>query len=253
MTTPTLTTQARPEPLLSPEAPDRAGGGPHTVTETNSVKRKRAELPSNMAHALPTKGEWLSKRYVVNNYILLDLLGTGSYAEVRLCKEKSTDDLFAVKILNKSVMQKRKVGQASTAMDDVKREAASALQFQKALAERLTAELEQLRAAAKAAPEAAKPPKGEATAAKAEAADAKAEGEKPPAATPEKKAAAAKEEATAAPAAPSASPRSTPAKPPAAKATPASAAGKSGAKKKRAQTQRPSAPAEKPRNDFAVA
>ena len=37
---------------------------------------------------------------------------------------EATDDLFAVKILNKSVMQKRKVGQASTAMDDVKREIA---------------------------------------------------------------------------------------------------------------------------------
>ena len=94
------------------------------MTETHSVKRKRASLPSEMPHPPPTKGEWLSKRYVVNNYILLDLLGTGSYAEVRLCKEKTTDDLFAVKILNKSVMNKRKVGAGSTAMDDVKREIA---------------------------------------------------------------------------------------------------------------------------------
>ena len=60
----------------------------------------------------------------MNNYILLDLimLGTSSSAEVRLCKEKTTDDLFAIQILNKNVLNK-KVGRDPTAMmDEFKRE-----------------------------------------------------------------------------------------------------------------------------------
>jgi hypothetical protein len=55
---------------------------PHAVKETSDVKRNRAQLPSTLTHAVPTTGDWLKKRYIVNNYILLDTLGTGSYGEV---------------------------------------------------------------------------------------------------------------------------------------------------------------------------
>jgi hypothetical protein len=55
----------------------------HEVKETSDVKRNRAQLPSKLTHAKPTTGDWLNKRYIVNNYILLDTLGTGSYGEVR--------------------------------------------------------------------------------------------------------------------------------------------------------------------------
>lgn len=54
----------------------------HEVKETKDVKRNRAQLPSTLTHAKPTTGDWLKKRYIVNNYILLDVLGTGSYGEV---------------------------------------------------------------------------------------------------------------------------------------------------------------------------
>lgn len=54
----------------------------YEVKETNDVKRNRAKLPPTMIHAKPTTGDWLKKRYIVNNYILLDTLGTGSYGEV---------------------------------------------------------------------------------------------------------------------------------------------------------------------------
>ena len=58
---------------------------PHAVKETSDVKRNRAQLPSTLTHAVPTTGDWLKKRYIVNNYILLDTLGTGSYGEVSVC------------------------------------------------------------------------------------------------------------------------------------------------------------------------
>ena len=60
----------------------------------------------------------------MNNYILLDPLGQGSYAEVRLCKEKSHNQLYAIKIMNKDLLKKKNVGSNSTFMDDVKREIA---------------------------------------------------------------------------------------------------------------------------------
>lgn len=52
------------------------------VKETKDVKRNKVQLPSKLTHAKPTTGDWLNKRYIVNNYILLDNLGTGSYGEV---------------------------------------------------------------------------------------------------------------------------------------------------------------------------
>ena len=62
--------------------PTSMGGSLYEVKETNDVKRNRAKLPPTMIHAKPTTGDWLKKRYIVNNYILLDTLGTGSYGEV---------------------------------------------------------------------------------------------------------------------------------------------------------------------------
>jgi hypothetical protein len=67
-------TRARPAP------PPRAGI--HAVKETKDVKRNKAQIPSTLTHAVPTTGDWLKKRYIVNNYILLDTLGNGSYGEV---------------------------------------------------------------------------------------------------------------------------------------------------------------------------
>lgn len=62
---------------------DKSKSETHEVKETSDVKRNRAQLPSKLTHAKPTTGDWLNKRYIVNNYILLDTLGTGSYGEVR--------------------------------------------------------------------------------------------------------------------------------------------------------------------------
>ena len=58
------------------------------MKETHDVNRKKAALPQEqqMKHEKPLAGSWLKNRYIVNNYILLDSLGTGSYAEVRLAK-----------------------------------------------------------------------------------------------------------------------------------------------------------------------
>ena len=59
---------------------------------------------------MPTSGDFLKKRYMVNNYILLDSVGTGSYADVRLAKEKTSDRLYAVKVINKQVLRRKLTG-----------------------------------------------------------------------------------------------------------------------------------------------
>jgi hypothetical protein len=72
--------------LLGPNPNNLAIPGPTAnnfqVKETNAIKRNHASLPSTLIHAQPTTGDWLNKRYIINNYILLDVLGQGSYAEV---------------------------------------------------------------------------------------------------------------------------------------------------------------------------
>jgi [calcium/calmodulin-dependent protein kinase] kinase len=112
-------------PKGRPIAPKPNSNSPHTVKETKDIKRNKAQLPSALTHAKPTTGNWLKKRYIVNNYILLDVLGTGSYGEVRLCKDRTTDNLFAVKIISKDLLKKKKAGNTSeTYFEDIKREIA---------------------------------------------------------------------------------------------------------------------------------
>ncbi|CAH0371848.1 unnamed protein product [Pelagomonas calceolata] len=127
---PTPRPRATPAPARTPtpsrrraaaSPPPAAGGG--GVVDTSRVSRRKASLPTEMAHPMPTSGDFLKKRYMVNNYILLDSVGTGSYADVRLAKEKTSDRLYAVKVINKQVLRRKLTG-GSTMLDDVKREIA---------------------------------------------------------------------------------------------------------------------------------
>jgi len=97
----------------------------HAVIETKDVKRNIIDLPTQFVHAKPTNGDWISKRYFINNYILLTTLGKGSYGEVKMCKNCQTEQLYAMKIVSKDLMKKRKNGNsAETYFEDIKREIA---------------------------------------------------------------------------------------------------------------------------------
>jgi len=78
------------------------------VKDTHAIRRKRATLPSHFPHPTPTSGDFVEKRTLVNEYVLLESIGTGSYAQVRLCKHARTDTLFAMKILKKDLLRRRK-------------------------------------------------------------------------------------------------------------------------------------------------
>ena len=93
----------------------------HKVKNTNVVSRKKANLPLDKPDA--RSGNWLTNRYIVNQYIILHEIGQGSYAQVRLCKERISDSLYAMKIMNKSLLRKKSSGNACV-MEGIKREIA---------------------------------------------------------------------------------------------------------------------------------
>ncbi|KAL7690448.1 putative protein kinase domain, PPM-type phosphatase domain, protein kinase-like domain superfamily [Plasmopara halstedii] len=94
------------------------------IRDTSIVKKKRAEIPQhNLPHPIPKFGDWLNSRTMINNYIILESLGVGGYAEVKLCKEKQSGKLYAMKFINRDVMKKDKLGKQSK-LDDIKREIA---------------------------------------------------------------------------------------------------------------------------------
>ncbi|KAJ0407809.1 hypothetical protein P43SY_008270 [Pythium insidiosum] len=109
-----------PSPASS-VTPTALNGG---IREVKVVKKKKAELPQhNLPHPAPKFGDWLNQRTMINNYIILETLGTGGYAEVKLCKEKVTGKLYAMKFINRDLMKKDKLGKQSK-LDDIKREIA---------------------------------------------------------------------------------------------------------------------------------
>jgi hypothetical protein len=72
----------------------------HSVKSTERVERRHVlNLPT--AKPAVTSGDWLSHRYVVNAYIILNEIGRGAFAEVRLCKNKTNNKLYAVKIMSR--------------------------------------------------------------------------------------------------------------------------------------------------------
>ncbi|KAG2760952.1 hypothetical protein PC129_g9044 [Phytophthora cactorum] len=108
--------KSAPSPSSSPAAA--------AIRDTKVVKKKKAELPQhNLPHPVPKFGDWLNSRTMINNYIILEPLGVGGYAEVKLCKEKQSGKLFAMKFISRDVMKKDKLGKQSK-LDDIKREIA---------------------------------------------------------------------------------------------------------------------------------
>ncbi|DBA04384.1 TPA: hypothetical protein N0F65_009980, partial [Lagenidium giganteum] len=107
-------------PVVLPIVDPNAAG----IRDTKVVKKKKAELPQgNLPHPQPKFGDWLNSRTMINNYIILESLGAGSYAEVKLCKEKMSGKLYAMKFINRDIMKKDKLGKQSK-LDDIKREIA---------------------------------------------------------------------------------------------------------------------------------
>ncbi|OWZ09434.1 CAMKK/CAMKK-META protein kinase [Phytophthora megakarya] len=125
-----LTPAVVPLVMVGEQSPSKTAPSPSSspaaaaIRDTKVVKKKKAELPQhNLPHPVPKFGDWLNSRTMINNYIILETLGTGGYAEVKLCKEKLSGKLFAMKFISRDVMKKDKLGKQSK-LDDIKREIA---------------------------------------------------------------------------------------------------------------------------------
>ena len=75
----------------------------HVVKDTARVERRHVPLPTDKPVEMKS-GSWLTNRYVVNDYIILSNIGKGAHAEVRLCKHKRTNEIYAAKIMNKKLL-----------------------------------------------------------------------------------------------------------------------------------------------------
>ena len=80
----------------------------HVVKDTSIADRRHMPLPSNKPPSI-TQGSWLSNRYVINEYIVLSEIGKGGHAEVRLAKHRTTNELFAIKISNRKLLETKVV------------------------------------------------------------------------------------------------------------------------------------------------
>ena len=70
-----------------------------------------------------TKFEEGGKKYI-KQYEMGDILGRGSYAKVKKCRDVDTNAEYAIKIFKKSLLKKNKSRYSGTQLDDVLREIA---------------------------------------------------------------------------------------------------------------------------------
>lgn len=52
-----------------------------------------------------------NKNLSINDFMLLSVIGKGSYAKVLLVKKKDTNEILALKVLKKEMVEKRKQGE----------------------------------------------------------------------------------------------------------------------------------------------
>lgn len=48
-----------------------------------------------------------TKGTMINNYIIEKILGEGSFAKVKLCRDKNTDVQYAIKLMNKKELKRK--------------------------------------------------------------------------------------------------------------------------------------------------
>jgi tRNA A-37 threonylcarbamoyl transferase component Bud32 len=94
----------------------------HTSTEFGtSAGRGSTHIVKESETAVVTKDE--DGRKMVNEYIMIEKLGSGSYGKVKLVVHRETGQKFAIKIIKKSLMKRKRIGQPNL-YDNVLREMA---------------------------------------------------------------------------------------------------------------------------------
>lgn len=120
-----LLAAASPE-LAGPLLPDLASRFDGSISENDMLGMSMVSTMSTASLARPPVNETykiklqydpLEKKKMINNYLILENLGKGSYGKVKLAEDLSTKRKVAVKIINKRHLQKR-FGGVSTDGDE---------------------------------------------------------------------------------------------------------------------------------------
>eukprot|EP00741_Cyanophora_paradoxa_P001419 tig00000489_g1372.t1 len=85
-----------------------SGTGSESVVETHKLVREKDESGSRR----------------INQYIIREKLGAGSYGKVKICIDTNTNKTYAVKIMKKSILKRKRVGRSGNALQNVLHEIA---------------------------------------------------------------------------------------------------------------------------------
>jgi len=107
--------------MLSPQAlnPNSAAKGDPKRLRGASVTQK----PAGTQQKLKT-GKTSGGAKIINNYILGEQIGKGTFGVVRLCERVDTHEKFAIKIIDKSLFKNKIKSKHQTSLEDMRREAA---------------------------------------------------------------------------------------------------------------------------------
>lgn len=127
---PLLSTAATPPNSPDPgPAPDPPSVPTQSLPNDGTVQDSGTAKQPTAAHAVKEtkqalKAKDASGSRCVNQYSLGEVLGRGSYGKVRRCTDRNTGVDYAVKILKKSLLKRKRVGQFGNALQGVQREIA---------------------------------------------------------------------------------------------------------------------------------
>ena len=125
---------APPPPMWGNKKPTRdassassasSGYPPSVQGQSSKMQSSTASLLTELSLQSPvsTKFEEGGKKYI-KQYEMGDILGRGSYAKVKKCRDVDTNAEYAIKIFKKSLLKKNKSRYSGTQLDDVLREIA---------------------------------------------------------------------------------------------------------------------------------
>lgn len=113
-----------------PESPQSMGarvmsGGPlrHTDSTLSLLSKSGTALAEAVETAVLDLQRDKEGNKLINSYVVLGNLGKGSFGKVKLCEHKETKELFAIKVMNKSMLRRARNGVA-TALQQVQTEIA---------------------------------------------------------------------------------------------------------------------------------
>eukprot|EP00750_Incisomonas_marina_P027993 INCI632.2.p1 GENE.INCI632.2~~INCI632.2.p1 ORF type:complete len:483 (-),score=78.44 INCI632.2:346-1794(-) len=92
----------------------------HPSPPRNGVRRRETQHTFKVEELHDTeKGE-----LHINQYTLTDLLGSGAYGKVYRARDRTTDTMYACKVMKKSQLKRKRVGRFKNELDNVAREIA---------------------------------------------------------------------------------------------------------------------------------